>query len=366
MRYGSIKHLCTALLVFLTCVVVAAQEPVINPDASVDSATLHQWLQSKNPRLIAWAATFARRNHDAKILAEMPEWLESWPMPSAYDQATWPAQQQRALAARPALAVLDALIQEDGQVPISAINAITAAFPTQAAILISRHPLSESRDTLDLWMLYGDPISIRLSTMLFAKDPSQRAVHWGRDSEFGFVAGIVADAEAEVRISVAADSARRPLTGGAACGDSGGRQIAPGWPEVFAYELVENDPHANGPLIVDVGGDRMATRRYPENGGGGTCFYPQRLDARTRHRLIAYWLGIQPQDMTWQPVEPFTIRWTGQAAYQRQLGKIVESERQKLSATVDSLRQTGVLTGPGAAPKLIVTIQCEMKPCPLQ
>jgi len=359
------KPFWTALLVFVASAVLAAQEPVITPDTSVDSATLHQWLHSKNPRLIAWAATFARRNHDATIVAEMPKWLENWPMPSRYDDATWPAGQNRALTARPVLAVLDTLIQENAHVPIPAINAIATSFPTQAAILISRLPLSESRNMLDLWMLWGDPISIRLSAMLFAKDPSQSAVHWGRDGEFGFVAGILADAEAEVRITVAADSALRPLTGGATCGDWGGSKVAPGWPEVFAYALVENDPHANGPLVVDVGGDRMATRRYPENSGGGICSYPESLNARTRHRLIAYWLGIKPQEMAWQPVEPFTIRWMGNAAYQQQLGKILESERQKLSATVDSLREKGVLTGPGAPPKLVVTIQCEITPCPL-
>jgi|GEM_PF-1418535 len=360
------KHLCTALTVFIASAVLVAQEPVITPDMSVDSATLHQWLHSKDPRLIAWAATFASKNHDATIVAEMPEWLENWPMPSTYDDATWPTGQKRSLAARPVLAVLDTLIQDKAQVPISTINAITSSFPTQAAILISRLPLSESRDTLDFWMLWGDPISIRLSAMLFAKDPSESAVLWGREGELGFVAGIVADAEVEVRITLASNSAPRPLSGSSACGDSEGRQVATGWPQVYAYELVENAPNPTGPLVVDVGGDRMATIRYLENTGGGTCYYPQPLNAYTRHRLIAYWLGVKPQEMAWQPIETSTIRWTGKAAYQEQLGKIVEHERQKLSATVDSLRQKGVLTGPSVPPKLVVTIQCEMTPCPLQ
>jgi hypothetical protein len=99
------KRFGTALCLFVLIAVVQAQEPVITPDTLVDSATLHQWLYSNNPRLIAWAADFARRNHDATLVAQMPGWLESWPMPSAYDEASWPAQQERGLAARPVLAV---------------------------------------------------------------------------------------------------------------------------------------------------------------------------------------------------------------------------------------------------------------------
>ena len=69
----------------LLCVVFAtglcfAQQPDITPDMPVDTATLHQWLNSGDPRLVAWAADFARRKHDATILAEMPAWLESQPM----------------------------------------------------------------------------------------------------------------------------------------------------------------------------------------------------------------------------------------------------------------------------------------------
>ena len=130
-------------------------------------------------------------------------------------------------------------------------------------------------------------------------------------------------------------------------------------------ELVENSSDANGPLIVDVGGDRIATRRNLANRRGGSCDNPRRLDAYTRHRLIAYWLGVKREDMAWQPVEPVTIRWTNKADYEQQVGKIVESQRQKLQATVDGLRQRGVLAGPGAPPKLVVTIECDMRPCPL-
>ncbi|MGD0009131.1 MAG: hypothetical protein ABSE93_11385 [Terriglobia bacterium] len=65
----------TPLFLLALAAALSAQEPLITPETPIDSGTLHQWLYSGDPRLIAWAADFARRRHDAKILAEMPEFL---------------------------------------------------------------------------------------------------------------------------------------------------------------------------------------------------------------------------------------------------------------------------------------------------
>jgi hypothetical protein len=142
-------------------------------------------------------------------------------------------------------------------------------------------------------------------------------------------------------------------------------RISPGWPEVFEYEPVEDFPDANGPLIVDVGGDRIATLRYPQNVGGGPCHYLRHLEPYTRHRLIAYWLGVTPRETAWQPVEAVTIRWTDKTAYEQRLGTIIEAQRQKLHTTVERLRQRGILTGLAAPPKLVITVECDMRSCPL-
>ena len=44
---------------------------------------------------------------------------------------------------------------------------------------------------------------------------------------------------------------------------------------------------------------------------------------------------------------------------------VTEAERLKLSATVQSLRDRGLLTNDVAMPRLVVTIECDMTPCPL-
>src|ERR1700722_14036403 len=78
-----------ALVIFAGAGSIGAQQPArdlendpaITPEMQVDRVTLRQWLHSGDPRLAAWAADFARRNHDAQILAELPWWLGKWSIP---------------------------------------------------------------------------------------------------------------------------------------------------------------------------------------------------------------------------------------------------------------------------------------------
>jgi len=363
------KCLRFALLLLTMTGAVSAQQPLITPETAVDSSILHQWLHSGDPRLITWAADFARRTHDAKIVAEMPELLEHWTIPQAMGDGDSQAAQRRAVTA-----VLDTLIQENAQVPIPAIAAVAELFPAQAAILIGRLPLSESRATLDDWT-YGETGTwtgrtlARIASMMLAKDPGPSRVFLNPDlGEVGFVASVVAASEEELRIRVASAKGQDGVRALGACGDSFGRKLTPGWPEVYAYALEENDPQVSAPVVVDLDGDRIVSIRTKENDGWGSCYGVKWLDPSTRHGLIAYWLGVNEKEMSWQPVEGFTIIWTGKAAYQRQLGEIVEARRKNLHATVEALRQRGLLTEREAAtvaPRLIVTVQCEIKPCPL-
>jgi len=362
------KCLWFALMLLLTMTSAAfAQPPLITSETAADSSILAQWLHSGDPRLIAWAADFAHRMHDAKIVAEMPALLEHWAIPQVIGDADSQAAQRRAVTA-----VLDTLIQENVQVPIPAIDAVAELFPVQAAILIGRLPLSESRVTLDDWT-YGETGTwtgrtlARIASMMLAKDPGPSRVIWNQ-KDVGFVASVVAAAEEELQITVASTKTSHEGGGGATCGYSMKRNLVRGWPQVYAYGLVEDDPQENAPVLVDLDGDRIVSIRAEENGGWGSCHGVQWLDPSTRHRLIAYWLGIKEKEMLWQPVEGFTIVWTGTAAYQRRLGEITEGQREKLHATVEALRQRGFLTEDEAAtvaPRLIVTVQCEIKPCPL-
>ncbi|MHB1957816.1 MAG: hypothetical protein ACYCO5_02165 [Acidobacteriaceae bacterium] len=357
----------TLLLLLMATETAPAQRPVITPETPVNANLLQQWFRSGDPRLIAWAADFARRTHDTKIIAEMPAWLESSPIPPPTYKLDEPQPAQR----QAVIAVLDTLIQENVQVPIPAIEAVAPYFPDQATILIGRLPLEESRATLNDW-IYGQEGNwsgrtlARVAAMMLAQDPVSM-----KPEESSFASRIVAASEEDLQVSVVSrGSGQNGSWAGGACGDSLPRKIPPGWPQIYSYELTENDPQAmNAPVVVDLYGDRIVYWRVDKNAGWGTCNAVQWLNPVTRHRLIAYWLGVREQDMQWQPVKQVSIRWKCKAVYEQLLGILVEAEREKLQATVQSLYRRGVLTKNQTvttAPRLVVTIKCDMEPCPLK
>jgi len=352
------KLLCPTLLLLALSASLPAQLPPITPDTPAGTEMLHQWLHSGDPRLIAWAADFARRTHDTKLIGDMPSFLERSPMPPNYS-----GDGSQILLRRALLGVLDTLIQEKAVVPISSIQAIEDAFPTHALILIARLPIAESRPTLTRWTYESTGSSsaatvARVASMLLAKD----------DPEPNFVAQVVAASEEELHVHIVATGGG--VEGGSmggGCGD-GGHNRYPGWPTVHNYHLAENDPDASASLVIDLDHDRITAQRFDENNGPPSCSSVPPLNPVTRHRLIAHWLGLQDADMSWHALENESIIWTNNADYERKLGTLIESHRQQLRATVETLHQRSLLTNDLAAttaPRLIVTIQCSIKPCPL-
>lgn len=361
------NYLRTPLLFLVMAGSLSAQEPKITPETPVNNVILRQWLHSGDPRLIAWAATFAQQTHDAEILSEMPSVLEHWTPPQVLSEGNPLASQKRSIDA-----VLDTLIQENVHVPASTISLIAESFPAAASVLISRLPLSESRRTLQDWTYgatgtWSGRTLARIASMMLAKDPGPSGGIWNR-SPVGFVASVVGASEAELQIKIQSTNAADGGTGTGACGDSMGREPTPGWPQVYSYFLSENDPQATGHIVIDLDGDSIAFTRIKENGGWGSCYGVKWLDSSTRHRLIAHWLGIEDNQVPWHPTETFTIVWTNKKDYEQQVGQITELQREKLQATVQTLQKRGLLTEGEAAtvlPKLVVTIKCEIKPCPL-
>ena len=372
-----------ALLLVMLTGGMQAQEPAITPDTPVSTTMLDEWLHSGDPRLIAWAADFARRNHDAAIVAELPALLDEALLPASSDFGNQEAQAARRGAM---LAVLDTLVQENFPTPIHTIETIAASFPAQAALLIAAHPFSESRNTLQQWFLgsTGDAATgrelARIAAMMLAKDAKANTTSSGRSESVdpglpGFVASVVAASENQLEVTVTEKNGIGRGIGSGCCGDSLGRTPKPGWPEVYFYDLEEHssdlekgNPDASTPVVVELGDDRIVARRWKEGSGWGSCYGLEPLDAATRHRLIAYWLGVHDREMSWHAIDNFTIVWTNVADYNRRLGEIVEAQRRKLRDTAEQLRQLGLLTDPEASqltPKLVLKIHCEIEPCPI-
>jgi hypothetical protein len=347
-------HWMTLLLLLATASAVPAQQPIITAETPVNSVILHQWLNSEDPRLIAWAADFARRTHDTSVIAEMPTLLENGTVPAVASGNELRAEAQKAV-----LAMLDTLIQENAPVPTRAIRAIARNFPPQAVILIARLPLSDSRGTLREWAGKWSRAGFdeaRIASMILAKEPDP-----------DFVADVVAESEEDLQIFITSKGVGHGGVAGG-CGDSFGGKASPDWPLIYDYDLVENYGGEGSYPVVDLDYDSIRFRRHRESGPWGSCFGVEPLDGSTRHRLIAHWLGVQAKDMPWQPVEYVSIVWKNRIAFRQELGATIESEHKKLRRTVDCLHRRGLLTDSQAAstaPKLVVTIECELKPCPL-
>jgi hypothetical protein len=368
------------LLLFLIPMaeVISAQEPLITPNSQVNSDTLHQWLHSNDPRLIAWAADFARRTHDAKIISEMPALLEHWVMPAPEGGDKLQAEQRRAI-----FAVVDALVQENVQVPIPAINAVAEFYPASAAIFISRLPLSVSRPTLDDWFRFKKEsrrgyVLARVAAMILAKDPEIGKAPLNLERGL-FVSIIVEEAEEELRITIQSKNPSQGTDMLRGLGKSRALALSPGWPQVYMYDLDENNSQETSLPIIELDGDRIAARRFKENHPLDKRSFVQGLNPVTRHMLIAYLLGVHPKDMPWKPMERFSIQWTDKAAYQRQLGEIIGTQSEKIQTTVDALHARNLLLdrpslftdkylevwGDQLRPRIVVKIQCNINPCPL-
>lgn len=316
---------------------------------------LHQWLTSGDPRLIAWAAYFTEATHDQQMLPEIEYLLEHWPAPAIRNHEKSQREQRMA-----ALALLDALIRAGEPVPVRTIEAVAASFPDQAILLAHALPLEDVRQLFHVWMRREDGgwsdqrMALAAAMMLAAKpDPA-------------FVAQIVNEAQEEMAITVIFQGAAKEglgRGGSMSCGDSLGRPDSTGWPVIYTYDLDQNQ--SQGTELLHLGEDTIQYFRHQVNGGWGSCGGLS-LTPWMRHHILAYMLDIPPEKMPWSTSETRLIVWEGKAAYEQQLGHILEGERTKLQQTVLELRQRGLLlNNEYAMPRLSVTIQCSVDPCPV-
>lgn len=345
-------------LVLLAVVGMArAQQVEIVPEMPVDSAVLRQWLHSGEPRLIAWAADFARQRNDAETLAEMPGVLERW-SPLALDALNGSASDQR----RAILAVLDALIQGDVPVHVGTIHKLAAGFPEQAVILLGRVPVRDARWVLMEWANgsvggQDGQMLARVASMMMAKEP-----------DVEFVGRVVAASEELLEVVVVrpGEGSASGAAKGFACGGLGGVTARPGWPALRGYRLTENASVVTDGTVIELDGDRISFQRFEGDGLNGQCAPVESLDAATRHRLIAHWLKVGARQMTWQPLDSTAIVWTNGAAFERDLGAVVMGHRETLRETTRTLRAKWLLREEDTVePRLVVTIRCAIKPCPV-
>jgi hypothetical protein len=125
-------------------VTLSAQREDITIESKPAPNQIVAWLDSGDPRLIAWGAHFARETGDMAATPVMVRILKEWKPGEAHSHSTgW---------SRLGISyVLDAFIVQEQQMPPDAILAIAPSFRTEAMILASRLPVASARPILLDW-----------------------------------------------------------------------------------------------------------------------------------------------------------------------------------------------------------------------
>jgi hypothetical protein len=320
-----------------------AQDGDITTQTQVSSSVILGWLDSGDPRLVAWGAYFSTLNGDPSGDATMVEILDRWA--AAGDQRDELSEtQQDAFAA-----ILDALIQHHRTVAPETLALLAAKFPAQAAILASRLPLDEAMPLLQNW--YAErktdrqPALARIAAMMLSKAPPP-----------GFAASVLAETSETVRISVVDPGVGVGGGGGGGYGLGGSIFRRQGWPPVYGY-LIEEHAQATGqPLVVEAGGDRITYRRTPDAVSVASV---RPLDDETRQHLLLEMLGGDRSALQWKTQQQISLEWDGPANYLSEVGNLVDEEESKLRDTVDAFYVDGLLTPEEAGkvrPSLLVNV----------
>jgi len=244
------------------------------------------------------------------------------------------------------------------------IKSMVEAFPAQSMLLIQRVPLENSKETLVNWVFNRDGIN-QIAAMILAKTPDS-----------AFVYRILKGLELNATLVILPPKAFYGTDGslpGWGCPGGYPPLPPPGWPKVYDYVLHDEygetgREKSNSTSVVELGSYWVSAERFEENRGPYRCSFGPSNDA-FRHELIAYWLGITPADMPWQPYQTVTIVWTSKIGYDWQVNSITESSRAAVSKTILQLRRRGLLDDQAVDenfPPITFGVNCMIHPCPLQ
>ena len=316
------------------------------------SVNIQAWLKSKDPRLIAWGAYFARENNDAAGLTLAAQLVQASLWQGGPGLLSPDAPHVEALSE-----VLDALIQRRFLISADLLGYISQSHPIQTIILLSMLPPAERTGNLLQWYGGVRPAGYehldRVSAMLLSKAPPP-----------GFAANVLEDAEEDLTISIVPkDNTGVGVPGsimGRACGDFAVIRSPDEWPEPFSYHLTENDSASIDPLLVEAGGDRISWQRSNPGRGFRTCVGGVRgLTPETRHHLLAGMLGVRDDAMVWPTQKIVYIAKEKDEQVERRIGATILAERRGLLQSVERFQSMGLITpqeAKTALPKLSVHV----------
>ena len=335
-------------VVLIGCLPCFAQANLPSDEKMAAQATpenIQLWLQSKDPRLIAWGAWFASEHNDVAALQTAAATLGGLLLQEPVGALVSNNDTHDAEAI-----VLDALIQHRVTLSPDLLVYVSRNFPTQAILLGSMLPQSESIKAFS--SLWGkNPRFEWVYAAFLAKAPPQ----W-------FAAQMLRDSEEVLFIDVTSERDGGWFLGPGSIGYCGDLLEGPRkrfWPPIYAYWIEENQI-GNYPFLIDAGGERITFRSGIPGGNPGSCLSEVNgLDDEKRHRLIAEMLGIPDSKMTWQAQRQVSA-FNEPDELHKTIGTAVQEETVKLQETVNEFRRRNLITENQAqysVPRLTVQIR---------
>jgi hypothetical protein len=329
------------------CRFARAQEGEITVKTDAPPGEVMGWLRSGDPRLVAWGASFARTCSNHAAMDAMATHAVAW---DAQEPAGPDGSSGETLAMQE---MLDALIVCRERVSVAGIRSVAASFPVQAAILVSRMPVTEATPLLLEWYEgrheKRQGVLPRVAAMLLSKAPPE-----------GFAASVVSESEAQMSVTATSPEMGMGFGGSfmSGCGSGGLAAPAADWPPIYSYALVEN-AETHDPLLVRSGGDRVNFQRFDRSTGSKSCGMMKQLDTFERVHLIAEMVGVGPAQIPWAQDSHPSIVWESEEQFKGALLALIRDEEAQMQATMDALCERGAMTRDEAnlvRPRLAVSI----------
>lgn len=324
-----------------------------------------RWVHGGDPREMSWAAVFALQEKDTSFLPEFASLAEQWrPLPhrNVLDREYHPPQPltSEERERRDAMsALLDAIIQLNGNIPAASTQNLASDFPVQAIILLYRMTPQEAEPTL--LALYGETAPASWYTQRAAA--ALLALH----PPAGFAASLLSNTTvtSHVFVSLPEDPS---LGMGASSGDCGGYGrplVKADWPAIGKYSMRECGPgrdpapYLTIPGLKPIDAVRVVTPTLQSDSGECTGFTP--LNNSVRATLIAQMLDEQPERMTIKSHVDVNIKVKNDQDYKTQLAVYVDREEAtfrsvKMNLTAKQLLSPAEASDDAVLPSLLLVI----------
>lgn len=290
-----------------------------------------QWLASPDPRLRAWGAYAVLRDHQTDQVPTLLSLVAAYePIPgepTSLNRDTHDAM----------LAILDAVIQLNAQVPAADAAKLYPEFPAQSVILLSRSRDNVSSHLLDIfedqrsglgaWLAAGDLLA--------------------SNSALGFAAAVLDSMT--IHASVAVTMPGQKPNGQGVAGDKFGNILEPkpGWPEVGTYTLSRcPQTPREGAIVLASGIDtayyhRHVDSKYDPDAKEDFCFI---LDRDTfREHLLDRLMNESADNPPLPAVVQVGITWRGSSNYLSRLNGLVAREQAEVHNVIWRLQCSGML-----------------------